>query len=266
MPEPISARRNQFAVGVIGGSSVVIDYGPMRLVSDPAFDPPRNYGAYRKVAPPALTADQLGPVDVVLLSHDLHYDNFDEAGRVFAAAAPTLVTGPRSAGRLGGNAHGVAAFESTVLTDGAVDVTVFAVPAQHGPADGERDADGNINCEVSGFILQSAGLPTVYLSGDNASIVPVLEIARRFPEIDVAVLHVGAARVPAKFRGRPLTLTADRASDVAQVLGVRRVVAAHCEGWSLYSQSAADVRKSFDDAGIGDLLAQAPLGWWALQQ
>lgn len=73
---------------------------------------------------------------------------------------------------------------------------VLAVPAVHGPEDGERDADGNVNCEVTGFVLAGQGVPTVYVSGDNASPRTVAEISRRVHDIDVAVLHVGAARVP----------------------------------------------------------------------
>lgn len=53
-----------------------------------------------------------------------------------------------------------------------------------------------VNTEVIGFVLSGPGLPTVYLSGDNASIATVAEIARRAPAIDAAVLHAGAARVP----------------------------------------------------------------------
>ncbi|HEU5392118.1 MAG TPA: hypothetical protein VFV73_40130 [Streptosporangiaceae bacterium] len=49
----------------------------------------------------------------------------------------------------------------------------------HGPEDAERDADGFVNCEVIGFVLSGAGLPVVYVSGDNASIGTVAEIARR---------------------------------------------------------------------------------------
>lgn len=86
----------------------------------------------------------------------------------------------------------------------------LAVPAVHGPEDGERDADGNVNCEVTGFVLSGQGLPTVYVSGDNASIRTVAEISRRVPPIDAAVLHAGAARVPAKFDGRPLSPERER--------------------------------------------------------
>ena len=123
----------------------------------------------------------------------------------------------------------------------------------------------SINTEVTGFVLQADGLPTVYISGDNASVEPVLRIHEHFPAIDVAVLHIGAARVAAKNAGRPLTLTADRASDVALILGVTAVVPAHCDGWSIYSQTCTDVERSFHDAGITDRLRTGPLGTWALR-
>ena len=37
--------------------------------------------------------------------------------------------------------------------DGPGDLTIRAVPAMHGPVDGVRDADGHVNCEVTGFVL-----------------------------------------------------------------------------------------------------------------
>jgi L-ascorbate metabolism protein UlaG (beta-lactamase superfamily) len=267
MTEPdgpaITAERHPFAIGVAGGATTVIDYAGLRFVSDPSFDPPGDFGPYRKTVASAVTPEQLGAVDAVLLSHDLHMDNFDVAGRKFAAAAPVVVTGVQAAQRLGGNAVGLEPFGSTVLGDLGRQVTVFAVPAQHGPADGERDEFGNVNTEVTGFVLQAEQLPTVYVSGDNASIQPVIDIAARFPDVHVGVLHMGAARLAVKQDGRPLTLTADRATDVALLLGLATVVPAHCEGWSLYSEDIEDIRQSFADTGIGDRLRYGRPGTWA---
>jgi hypothetical protein len=61
-----------------------------------------------------------------------------------------------------------------------------------------------VNCEVTGFVLSGPGLPTVYLSGDNASMGVINEVADRVGQIDIAVLFAGAASVPTKERGRPL--------------------------------------------------------------
>jgi L-ascorbate metabolism protein UlaG (beta-lactamase superfamily) len=157
-----------------------------------------------------VSADALGPVDAVLISHDEHPDNLDDDGRRLALSAPLVLTHPGAAGRLGPPAAGLAPWQSYEFADGSGTLAVQAVPAVHGPADGQRDASGHINCEVTGFVLSGAGLPTVYLSGDNTSMSAVKNVADRVRGIDVAVLFAGAPRVPTKERGRPLTLTAAR--------------------------------------------------------
>jgi L-ascorbate metabolism protein UlaG (beta-lactamase superfamily) len=139
---------------------------------------------------------------------------------------------------------------------------VQAVPAVHGPADGERDDAGYVNCEVTGFVLSGQGLPTVYVSGDNASLTTVSEIAHTVGAVDVAVLFVGAARVPTKQGGRPLTLTGARAAAAAEVLAPRLVVAAHLDSWAHFTEGIEDVAAAFHDAGIAHLLDRTPHGHW----
>jgi hypothetical protein len=75
-----------------------------------------------------------------------------------------------------------------------------------------------VNCEVTGFVLSGPGLPTVYLSGDNASMGAVKDLADDVGAIDIAVLCAGAASVETKERGRPLTLTSARAAAAAERL------------------------------------------------
>jgi L-ascorbate metabolism protein UlaG (beta-lactamase superfamily) len=102
----------------------------------------------------------------------------------------------------------------------------------------------------------------VYLSGDNASMRAVKDIADRVGAIDVAVLFAGAARVPTKERGRPLTLTSARAAAAVEVLGAKVVIAAHVAGWAHFSEGVDDFVAAFDQAGIGDVLRVAALGEW----
>lgn len=262
----IGATRHGLAIGVIGGPTVVIDYGRTRFVTDPTFDAPRDYGAMAKLTPPAVPAADLGNVDAVLLSHDDHHDNLDIAGREWATTAvPLVITGPGAARRIGAPAIGLSTWQTTQLdrADGAGTVTVTAVPAVHGPLDGTRDQSGHVNAEVTGFILQSDALPTVYVSGDNASMLPAAQIAQRFPTIDIAVLFAGASRLATKNHGRPLTSTGPRAADIATVLTAPRVVIAHIEGWSIYSETFDDVRTAFSEAGIADRLVPYRAGSWA---
>ncbi|MBY8879094.1 MBL fold metallo-hydrolase [Actinacidiphila acidipaludis] len=255
--------RRELHATVLGGPTTVLDYGGLRIVSDPTFDPPGGQGYLTKTEGPALTAGQLGAVDLVLVSHDEHPDNLDAAGRAFALAAPALVTCPGSASRLGERATGLASWAAaTVPRPGGGEVTVTAVPAVHGPEDGERTADGFVNCEVTGFVLSGDGLPTVYISGDNASIATVAEIARRMPRIDAAVLHMGAAHVPAKFQDRPLSLDSVRAAAAAAVLAAPVVLAAHYDGWGHFAEGRDRIATAFDAAGLSSRLRAPEHGTW----
>jgi L-ascorbate metabolism protein UlaG (beta-lactamase superfamily) len=253
------AQRRACAISVLGGPTTVVDIGGHRLVMDPTFDPPGPHAYLTKLTGPAVGADALGPVDAVLISHDQHPDNLDDDGRRMALAAPLILTHPGAAGRLGPPAVGVAPWESYEL---AGSLAVRAVPAVHGPADGQRDAGGHVNCEVTGFVLSGSGVPTVYLSGDNASMKAVKDVADRVGEVDVAVLFAGAASVPAKERGRPLTLTSARAAAAAELLGAKVVIPAHVDGWAHFREGVEEFVAAFDQAGIGDRLRVAPHGEW----
>lgn len=266
--ETINRDKQGFAIGLIGGPTMVIDYGRLRLVTDPTFDPPTAPGGrLTKLEAPAVTAEELGEVDLVLLSHDAHGDNFDQAGRTFASTARQIITGLHTAPNLTGHATGLEPWQSTTVeSPTGARVKVEVVPASHGPLDGQRDEWGNVNCEVVGFIVSSADLPTIYVSGDNASIAPVAQVAARHPSVDIAILFAGAARVADKERGRPLTLTADRAADAAILLGAGQVVPAHFRGWGHFSEGAEDLRVAFDEAGIAERLTVPEPGVWAVRE
>lgn len=77
----VDSRRLDFGVGVLGGPTTVIDIAGLRVVADPTFDPAGEHGYLTKLTDPTVTEAELGPVDIVLVSHDNHPDNLDEIGR-----------------------------------------------------------------------------------------------------------------------------------------------------------------------------------------
>src|SRR5437868_4115072 len=91
---------------LIGGPTVLIEIGGLRLLTDPTFDAPGDYPSgsvtLRKLTGPALHPGDIGPIDAVLLSHDQHFDNLDHAGRAFLPQAKKTLTTPAGAQRLGG--------------------------------------------------------------------------------------------------------------------------------------------------------------------
>ena len=157
-------------VHVFGGPTALLEYGGLRILTDPTFDAPGDYPfgdlVLTKTAPASIDPADLGSVDAVLLSHDEHSDNLDTSGRAFLADVPLVLTTGGGAGRLGGTARGLAPWETVELPrpDGGT-VTVTATPARHGPKGCEP-----VNGEYFGFILSAVDLHTFYVSVVYASL------------------------------------------------------------------------------------------------
>jgi len=100
----------------------------------------------------------------------------------------------------------------------------------------------------------------VYVSGDNASLDVVREIASRCKPIDVAVLFAGAVQLPNRFDGAYLTLSSDRAAEATKLLGVRATLPVHFEGWAHFTQGARELRAAFAGNSVSDRLVLAERG------
>ncbi|MEU8382748.1 MBL fold metallo-hydrolase [Streptosporangium sp. NPDC048865] len=245
-------------VRVFGGPTALFEYGGLRFLTDPTFDAPGDYprGGDRiltKTAPSFGGPADLGRVDVVLLSHDEHPDNLDDSGRAMLAEVPLTLTTPEGGRRLGDGTRGLADWEPVVLDrpDGGT-VTVTGVPALHGP--GAREEVEPVTGQVIGFVLTGEGLPTVYVSGDNASLGLVKEIAGRFGPVDTAILFAGAPRFPALFEGALIVLDSVQAAEAAGILDARRVVPVHYDGWAHFTEGRDELVAAFTAAGLADRL------------
>jgi L-ascorbate metabolism protein UlaG (beta-lactamase superfamily) len=232
----------------IGGPTALLTVGGLRLLTDPTFDPPGgDYptpSVLHKTQGPALAAGEVGPVDIVLLSHDHHSDNLDRRGREMLATAGRVLTTTAGAGRLGGNAIGLAPWQShEVSTRDGRTLRVTATPARHGPAGGDRGP-------VIGFTLAFADRPerAVYVSGDTVWYDQVEEVGRRFTP-EVALLFMGAARVR-EVGPDHLTMTAEEGVKAARALGEAVIVPLHFEGWAHFSESRAEIERAFTEAGL----------------
>jgi L-ascorbate metabolism protein UlaG (beta-lactamase superfamily) len=120
----------------IGGPTTLLEVEGWRLLTDPTFDPPgRRYtfgwgSSSRKLTGPAVAATDLGPIDAVLLNHDHHGDNLDDAGRALLPSAGAVLTTVSGARRLGGNARGLQPWATTRLeAPGRRSMEVTATPA-----------------------------------------------------------------------------------------------------------------------------------------
>lgn len=231
-------------VQLIGGPTTLIEIGGLRLVTDPTFDPPGSYNlggrTLIKRTGPAVSPYEIGPVDAVLLSHDQHVDNLDRLGRQWITSIPVVLTTSAGSTRVPGTTA-LPNWTHVVLQspDGKA-LRITGVPAQHGP-----DNTEHVVGEVTGFVLEGDHLPTVYVSGDNASTRVVESIAKRFPSIDIAILFCGAARSPL-LGEHNLTLGSEEAATAAKIIGARVVIPVHFEGWAHFTEGAESVRNAFE--------------------
>jgi L-ascorbate metabolism protein UlaG (beta-lactamase superfamily) len=237
----------------VGGPTAILDIGGLRLLTDPTFDPagseyPTPVYVLRKIQAPAIPPESLGAIDVVLLSHDHHFDNLDRAGRELLRRAVRVLTTEAGAGRLSGNAIGLEPWHSIDVPtrDGRI-LRITATPARHGPPDRDRGP-------VVGFALAFTDAPThsVYVSGDTVWYEGVEEVSRRFAP-RVAVLFAGAARVR-EVGPAALTFTALDAVSAARAFDDAIIVPLHFEGWAHLSESRADLERAFAAAGLTNRL------------
>jgi L-ascorbate metabolism protein UlaG (beta-lactamase superfamily) len=238
----------------VGGPTALVELNGVRVLTDPTFDPPGDYPIGERVLTkthgPAIGPSELGRVDAVLLSHDQHPDNLDQLGREFLLGATVVLSTAAAKKRLGGPVRALRNWEQVELNSatGSTRIRATAVPARHGPEGSEH-----LVGEVTGFVLSGPGLPSVYVSGDNASLDLVRTIAGRLGPTDIALLSAGAART-ALAAGAFLTLTSEDSAEAVRILGSPETVPLHFEGWAHYTQGADTLRRAFQRAGLAERL------------
>ncbi|NUK07137.1 MBL fold metallo-hydrolase [Streptomyces lunaelactis] len=243
----------------VGTATVLLRIGELTVLTDPVFDPAGSEYVVDipargmsvplwRTAGPAITAEELPPIDLVLLSHDEHADNLDHTGRALLATASTVITTKSGSGRLGGNAIGLAPWESHDVVCGKTRIKVTATPARHGPEGIEP-----IMGDTIGFVVEVPGAQAaLYISGDTVYYDALDEIGRRFG-IGTALLHMGDAHFPAGGDIR-FSMNGQAAAALARSLGARSVVPIHYESWAHLTEKPEEVTAAFDDAGLDGLL------------
>jgi len=245
----------------IGTATMLLEVGPLRLLTDPVFDPVGGnyhfgYGASStKLTAPAIKAEDIGKIDAVLLSHDHHEDNLDRAGRALLPHAGKVITTSAGAKRLGNNAIGLKSWQSTTVKSEGMEIRVTAAPAHHGSLGSHL-----IVGETTGFVLewndQKHG--ALYISGDTVWFNGMHEIAQRF-RISAAILHIGKAGFPVTGPIR-FTFNAKEAVRAIKALNPRTVIPIHYEGWKHFREPRAEAEKQFSAAGLGEKVKWLPLG------
>jgi N-acyl-phosphatidylethanolamine-hydrolysing phospholipase D len=142
------------------------------------------------VTDPALSIDQLPPIDIVLLSHS-HYDHLDKASvkRIARANPSALWVGPLELSRYVRRWGIRELVELDWWGSAAVGgLRVTATPARHFSARGLGDRNKALWC---GFAIEANGR-RAYFAGDTAYHPAFSEIGERCGPFDFVMIPIGA--------------------------------------------------------------------------
>jgi L-ascorbate metabolism protein UlaG (beta-lactamase superfamily) len=240
----------------VGNATMVIRYGGFTLLTDPNFlrRGQRAYLGYglssRRVRDPAISIDQLPELDGVVLSH-LHGDHWDKVARRELDRDLPIVTTTHASGRLHrqgfGHAHGIDRWQQHELTKRGRTLRVTAMPGRHA-----FGLAGRLLPPVMGSMLEFEGAGgsvdlRMYISGDTLMYDELKEIPRRYPDIDVGVVHLGGTSL---FGLGTVTMDARQGAEWTELAGCRRVVPIHYDDYTVFKSPLSDYEAEVRKRGL----------------
>lgn len=251
----MASTKSSVTITHIGTATAIIDIDGVKLLTDPFFSPAGTewdvgVTILKNTDTPALSLETLPPIDAILLSHEDHPDNLDELGRRLLDGRHVLTTtdgAKKLAPRPG--VRGLKPWETVTLIVGGKTFRVTGTPCQHLPG---GECTGFI-VEYDGFGVSSDGRPNaIYFSGDT---VYVEELTRTIPpkwNITVAILNLGKAQVQTPDGGAlQITMDGKQGARLFRELGADFLVPMHFESWGHFTQFGDELRRDFEEEGVG---------------
>ncbi|MBA2573606.1 MAG: MBL fold metallo-hydrolase [Nocardioidaceae bacterium] len=247
----------------IGNATTILQLGSFTLMTDPNFLR-KGQRAYlgkglwsRRLHDPALSVDKVPTLDAIVLSH-LHGDHWDRVARAGLDRSSPLITTTHAARRLapqGFATQGLRTWEDHVLTRGGEEVRVTSMPGIHA-----KGALRRVLPAVMGSLLEHsvAGQPQlrVYISGDTLTGDHLDAVHERFPDIDVAIVHLGGTRILAS----TVTMDAPQGVDFLRRVAPRSAIPVHYDDYKVMRSPLSAFLQQADRAQLGDVVRPVKRG------
>ncbi len=238
----------------IGNATVLLQIGGITILTDPTFIHKHQQtwlggGLHTtRLTDPAMELEDLPPLDLILLSH-FHGDHFDEVAERDLDHTLPIVTPPQSAEELAERGFTqcipLALWETLDVLKGDTRIRITATPARHGPPLVDL-----VLPDVMGSLLEitSPGSETsrVYITGDTLIIDELQEIPKRFPEIDLALLHLGGTRV----LGILVSMDAEQGVEAMRIVDPDLAIPIHYNDYDVFTSSLEEFLQAAQEAGL----------------
>jgi L-ascorbate metabolism protein UlaG (beta-lactamase superfamily) len=241
----------------IGNATVLIRYAGFTILTDPNFlhagdHVHLGYGlTSTRRTNPAVEIEDLPPLDFVLLSH-LHGDHFDRvAERRLNKATPIISTRHATSylEKVGfTRTHALKTWETIEVRKGGATLNLTAMPGTHGPG-----PLGAVLPPVMGSMLdfgdeEKGTRLRMYISGDTLIHERLREIPRRFPGVDLALLHLGGTKI----LGIMVTMDAEQGVGAMGIVDPRTTIPIHYNDYEAFKSPLEDFKRAVATAGLED--------------
>ncbi|MBP2708369.1 MBL fold metallo-hydrolase [Microbispora sp. RL4-1S] len=246
------------SVFFVGNATLIIRSHDFTVLTDPNFLH-RGQRAHlgwglstRRRTEPALDVTELPAVDLVVLSH-MHGDHWDRIARDGLDKDIPIVTTRHAARRLRRqgfrNPIGLTTWEHHSVRRGDRCLTVTATPARHAPGPARM-----LLPPVMGSVLDfghgdQAEL-RLHISGDTIMDPSLAEIPRRFPDIDVGIVHLGGTRV----LGLTVTMDGLQGAEWLRLIGPESALPVHYDDYEAFASPLSDFRHHVRRIGLTHLV------------
>ncbi len=241
----------------VGTATVVIRYAGFTILTDPNFlhrgdHVHLGYGLVsRRLTNPAAEPEDLPPLDFVLLSH-MHGDHFDRvAERKLNKATPIISTRHAVAylKRKGFiQARALRTWETLPIAKGDARLRLTAMPGTHAPGPLAGALPPVMGSMLEFDTPENETRLRLYISGDTLIHEHLKEIPRRYPEIDLALLHLGGTKV----LGILVTMDARQGVEAMRLIEPRTAIPIHYNDYTVFKSPLEDFRRAVAEAGLED--------------
>ena len=239
----------------IGTATVLIRYAGFTILTDPNFlhqgeQVRLGYGLRStRQTELALSIEQLPALDVVVLSH-LHEDHFDRvAEQRLNRALPIVTTGHAAASlkRKGfESAQALQTWEALTCVKGNTALRVTSMPGKHAPGILKMMLPPAMGSLLEFQDRAGEVRFRLYITGDTLIHGALSEIPRRYPQIDLALLHLGGTRI----FGVLLTMDARQGVEAIRLLSPRRTIPIHFNDYPVFKSPLDDFQRAVQAAGL----------------